>query len=247
MRHPFPFSVTGPLGYDAALGLVLLQSDETIEDEMRRLIPDTGVALYHSRVESAPEVTTETLGQMAHDLPAAAGRLPRPIHFDVVGYGCTSGTSVIGPERIAELVNQGCHTRHVTEPLSALVAACEYLGVSKLAFLSPYVEDVSSTLRGALAARGVDSPVFGSFDEAEETRVARIDGPSVIAAAKHLAGAGGVDAVFLSCTNLRSFGIIDQIEAETGLPVLSSNLVLGWHMFQLAGARTSGPGRLFAA
>jgi maleate isomerase len=119
--------------------------------------------------------------------------------------------------------------------------------VSKLAFLSPYVEDVSSTLRGALAERGVDSPVFGSFDEAEETRVARIDGPSVIAAAKHLAGAGGVDAVFLSCTNLRSFGIIDQIEAETGLPVLSSNLVLGWHMFQLAGARTSGPGRLFAA
>lgn len=247
MRQPIPFSLTGPLGHDAALGLVVLQSDETIEDEMRRLIPDSGVAIYHSRVESAPEVTSETLAQMAHDLPAAAGRLPRPIHFDVVGYGCTSGASVIGSDRVAALVHAGCHTRHVTDPLSALVAACDHLGVSKLAFLSPYVEEVSGTLRGALAARGVDSPVFGSFDEAEETRVARIDGPSVAAAARHLAGAGGVDAVFMSCTNLRSFGVIDEIEAATGLPVLSSNLVLGWHMFQLAGTRTTGPGRLFAA
>jgi len=145
---------------------------------------------------------------------------------------------------VAALVAAVCQTRHVTEPLSALVAACGHLGVSKLAFLSPYTETVSDTLRGALAARGVDSPVFGSFDEAEETRVARIDGASVMAAARHLARTGGAEALFLSCTNLRSFGVIDAIEAEIGLPVLSSNLVLGWHMFRLSGVQAQGPGTL---
>jgi len=244
MREPFPFSLAGPLGHDAALGLIVLQSDETIEDEFRRLVPDTGVSLYHSRVESGAEVTPETLARMAHDLPAAARRLPRPIHFDAVGYACTSGASVIGPEKVAALVAAVCQTRHVTEPLSALVAACGHLGVSKLAFLSPYTETVSDTLRGALAARGVESPVFGSFDEAEETRVARIDGASVMAAARHLARTGGAEALFLSCTNLRSFGVIDAIEAEIGLPVLSSNLVLGWHMFRLSGVQAQGPGTL---
>lgn len=238
----FDFTTVDP--YDARLGLIVLQSDETIEDEIGRLRPDR-VALYHSRVPSEPEVTTDTLAQMEQDLPAAAGQLPRPVRFDVVGYGCTSGTSVIGAQRIAELVSAGCDTARVTEPISALVAACGHLGLSRLAFLSPYVETVSDTLRGALAGQGVETPVFGSFDEAEETRVARIDGASIHAAARTLAGQGGVDGVFLSCTNLRTFDLIPAMEAEIGLPVLSSNQVLGWHMLRLAGKQANGPGRLF--
>ena len=46
-------------------------------------------------------------------------------------------------------------------------------------------------------------------------------------------GRGEVDAVFLSCTNLRTLDVIDEIEAELGLPVVSSNQALAWHMAQL--------------
>ena len=38
--------------------------------------------------------------------------------------------------------------------------------------------------------------------------------------------------------------VIDGLENALGLPVLSSNLVLGWHMGQLAGVAMHGPGRL---
>ena len=244
--YPYQFDP----GVDTApkLGLIALQSDETIENDFRRLIPDSGVSLFHSRVRSAPEVTRETLAQMEHDLPNAAAMMPAAAAFDVVGYGCTSGTSVIGPGRIAELVKEGCETKAVTEPLSALVAACAHLGIARIAFLSPYVEAVSATLRGALNDQGIATPVFGSFEEGEESKVVRIDGPSVIRAACELVEDAAVDAIFMSCTNLRTLDVIQIIEDKTGLPALSSNQVLAWHMMRLAGQtlRQPGYGRLLA-
>jgi len=245
----FPFGLGQPIGARANLGLIVLQSDETIEHDFRRLLPATGVALYVSRIPSAPEVTRETLAKMEAEMPRAAGLLPRPVRFDAVGYGCTSGTSVIGASRIADLVNQGCTTQAVTEPVSALLAVCAHLGVSRLALLSPYVAQVSDGLRAVLARGGVDTPVFGTFDEAEETRVARIDRESLIAAACALGSDPGCEALFLSCTNLRTLEAIESIEAAIGKPVLSSNQVLAWHMLALAGQDDpqTGFGRLLAA
>jgi maleate isomerase len=138
-------------------------------------------------------------------------------------------------ETVARLVAQGCKTPAVTEPVSALIAACRHLGIRRLALLSPYVEDVSATLRRVLAASGIETPVFGSFDEAREERVARIAPGSIVDAATTLAGQGGVDGIFMSCTNLRTLDVIDTIEAHTRLPVLSSNLVFAWHLARLAG------------
>ena len=248
MTRIFPFDLGPPIGNLASLGLIVLQADETIEHDFRRLLPARGVALYVSRIPSAPEVTRETLMMMEAQMPAAAGMLPHPVRFDAVGYGCTSGTSVIGAGRVAELIGAGCATRAVTEPVSALISACQSLGVTRLALLSPYVAAVSDGLRGVLAAAGIDTPVFGSFDEAEETRVARIDEPSLIKAACALAESSDCEALFMSCTNLRTLDVIAKIEAAIGKPVLSSNQVLAWHMQRLSGVHDplAGFGKLLS-
>ena len=226
------------------LGLIVLQPDETIEADFRRMLPED-LALYVSRIPSEPEVTTGNLGKMEAALPEAARLLPRAVSFNVVGYGCTSGASVIGADRVAGLVAQGCQTAAVTEPLTALVAAAGALGVSRLAMLSPYVAEVNTGLRNAMARKGLETPVFGSFDVAEEAKVARITAASVETAAFELAACGGVEALFLSCTNLRTLDLLPAIEERTGLPVLSSNQVLAWHMTRLAGrAMRPGFGRL---
>lgn len=237
----FGYELTGPIGSRATLGLIALQADETIEHDFRRLFPVDDVALYVSRVPSGLEVTGDTLAAMSRDLPAAAELMPRSVSFDVVGYGCTSGTSVIGAGRVAELVSGSCQTEKVTEPLSALIAACAALGVSRLSFLSPYIESVSSSLRDALQLSGISCPVFGSFDEAEEARVARIDPPSIVSAAIELGRSADTDAVFLSCTNLRTLDVLAEIEEALGKPALSSNQVLAWHMARLSGISLTPP------
>ncbi|KMK66174.1 Asp/Glu racemase [Puniceibacterium sp. IMCC21224] len=230
---------------ETRIGLIVLQSDESLEHDMRRLIPSR-VNLLVSRVPSGDEVTETTLGRMATDLPAAAALLPKAQDFAVVGYGCTSGAAVIGPSEVARLVQSGAPARQVTNPVTALLAACNVLGIRKLGVLSPYVATVSDRLRSVLAADGIATPVFGSFNEAVEARVVRIAPASVIAAATTLAAQGDIDGLFLSCTNLRTLNVIPELEDRTDLPVLSSNQVLGWHLMRCAqiGDRFQGLGRL---
>lgn len=238
--YPYDSVDVGP-----SLGLVVLQVDETIEGDMRSLL---GAAqLYVSRVPSDARVTRETLAEMAAHLGTAASLLPPAADLAAVAYGCTSGAAQIGPEQIARLVRQGRQVRAVTDPVSALVAACAHLGLRRLALLSPYVEAVSEHLRNVLEAQGIATPVFGTFAEAEEAKVVRIAPGAIINAAVDLCSGSHVDALFLSCTNLRTLPVIDRLEGQLGLPVLSSNLVLGWHMAQLAGMPVAGPGRLLAS
>jgi maleate isomerase len=236
----YSYKLSGPIGKSATIGLVVLQTDESIEHDFRRIFSDRDIALYVTRVPSGTEVSGETLASMSDNLPAAASLLPRSLEFDVVGYGCTSGSAVIGTDKIAQLVKSTCKTKHVTDPLSSLVEMCEARGVKNLGLLSPYVASVSQTLRGVLDARGIATPAFGSFDEAEEAKVARISQASIRYAAIEIGRSRLVDGVFLSCTNLRTLDVIPEIEAELGKPVFSSNQVLAWNMARLAGIET-GP------
>ncbi|MEC7761777.1 MAG: Asp/Glu racemase [Pseudomonadota bacterium] len=239
----FPFDPVET--FPTQLGLIVLQSDETIEQDFRRLFGPE-VDLQFSRIASGADVTPETLAAMEGDLGASAELLCPWTRFGAIGYGCTSGTAQIGRARVAELVSGAAQTGAVTEPVSALLAACEALGIRRIAFLSPYLAEVSDRICEVLAQDGVETPLFGSFNVATEARVARISPASIMAAARQLVEPGGVDALFLSCTNLRALGIIDALEAELDMPVLSSNLVLAWHMARLAGVPLAPgtPGRL---
>ena len=229
------------------IGVIALQSDMRIESDFRRLIP-MEVDVFVSRLPSGEDVTPDSLAEMFGHLTAAARLFPRSAAFRAVGYGCTSGTATIGLERIASLVQAGTTTGAVSEPVSALIAACRHLNVRSLAILSPYIETVSARLRHVLQEHGIAAPAFGSFDEAEEARVVRIDPASVQASALDLAEGQAVDAVFLSCTNLNTLDVIAPLEAQLNRPVLSSNQVLAWHLLRLAQAPmpADGPGQLWA-
>ncbi|MBY4891623.1 Asp/Glu racemase [Rhodobacteraceae bacterium N5(2021)] len=221
------------------LGMVVLQSDETLEADLGRLLPQRAELLV-TRIPSSDTVSCDSLGEMARDLTAAASLLPRGAKLAVVGFGCTSGTAQIGAGRIAQLTRAGVETQAVTDPVSALIAACRQLGLSRLALVSPYVEEVSTRLMDVLAEAGIEIAAFASFNEANEARVVRIAPGAIVDAARATVAQAPCDAVFLSCTNLRTLDVIAPIEAELGLPVLSSNLVLAWHMAHLAGLKAAG-------
>ncbi len=232
-------------GFGAALGLIVLSTDETMEPELASVFGPAKAAVYHSRIPFEEEVTPDTLARMALDLPQVAGMLSQNVDFGAIGYGCTSGATVIGPERIAALVN-GVHADvPVTNPISAVVAACHALNAKKIGFLTPYVADVSAMMRKLLESEGFEIAEFLSFEEIRDSVVARISEASTLEAMKAL-GESDCDVVFASCTNLRAFGVIEEAEAAIGRPVISSNSALAWHMAKLAGRQVDGPGALFS-
>lgn len=230
----FTYTLKPELDQAATLGLIVLKADETIELDFRRLLPPD-VALHVSRVESDAAVTPESLIKMKDRITGAAALLPDASAFNSVGYACTSGTTIIGADTVAARIKAGCTTQATTNPVDALVAKCARLHVSQLAILSPYVASVSDALRALLADYGIQTPLIGSFNQADEASVVRIDQPSIINAATALCAAGNVDALFISCTNLRALEAIKPIQQATGLPVLTSNTVLAWHMLHQAG------------
>lgn len=222
-------------GAAATLGLIVLQVDETIEGEVRRLLPQPDIALHVTRLPSGADLTRDSIAAMEADLPRAASLLPERPRYDAVAYACTSGATLLGRARVAELVRQGRAADLVLDPLGAVIADCEMRGITRLAMVSPYTADIGQPVAEALGAAGIAIVRATHMGEAVEANVARIARASVVEAARRVAAEGGIDGLFLSCTNLRTLDLIDDLEADLGLPVLSSNLSLARALARAAG------------
>lgn len=241
------FDTDEGIGTRATMGVIVLETDETLEPEFSRMMALEGVALYHSRIPMVPEVRPDTLAKMENDLPASARLLPPSLDFDVIGYGCTSASTVIGSENVARAIQTVFPGALVSDPLAAIIAAGRELGATRLGFITPYVPEVSARMCQRLVDAGFEITGFGSFEEGNDRVVARITEAAIVRAAEQIAATASCDAIVISCTNLRSLGILGEIEEKIGLPVITSNQALAWHMLRLARVRDPLPhfGRLF--
>jgi maleate isomerase len=246
-RTHMPFKLDGGIAHRARIGLIVLASDHTIEHEFREIYRIDGVALYESRIHNSPEINATTLAEMERGLAGATDVLLPGVPFDVVAYGCTSGTVVIGEETVFKRIREARPGVACTTPITAAIAGLKKLGAGRIALLTPYVEEVNQMLRRFIEARGVAVPVMGSFNHENDNEVARITQDSIKDAIRALMREPGVEGVFVSCTSLRVASIVEELEAELGKPVTSSNHALAWHCLRLAGVDDAVPGygRLF--
>jgi maleate isomerase len=242
-----PFETDRGIGSRAALGLLVLETDQTIEDEFRAVWPDRGVALYAARLHNDSRITPETLLEMRGLIAPTTRLLPAAVDLSVVAFACTSGSLVIGESRVAELVRGVRPRTRVTDPVTAAIAALRATGVERVALLTPYVREINLRLRAALIERGLRIPAMGSFNEPDDDVVARISERSLLDAIVRIGSSPTCDGVFVSCTSLRVVRIAERAEALIGKPVTSSNHALAWHMLRLAGVedRIDGFGRLY--
>jgi maleate isomerase len=237
-KENLPFTTDNGVGTQANLGLLVLRTDQTIEDEFRFALPASGVGLYGARLYSDVEITPANLLKMSDEIPGTTGLLP-DVKFDVIGFGCTSGALVIGDDTIADRVHERRPGVKVTNPVAAASAALASLGVTKVALVTPYLPQINHNLRASLMARGMDIPVMGSFNEPDDNLVARITPEAIEQAILDLGQSPECDAVFVSCTSLRVARLVESVESKLGKPVTSSNHALAWHMLRLAGV--TGP------
>lgn len=243
------FETDAGLGQKARIGLIVLQTDQTIEHEFAQMMQGRGIALYHARIPNAMEVSPETLRQMQLDLPATAALLPASFGFDAVGYACTSGATMIGEQRVDEVIRAVHPQAGTSNPITACKAALSALGLRRIALVTPYPPEVTLEMQANLRAAGFDTTAVASFDQSDDFTVARITADSILNAATLVGARPEVDGVFVSCTSLRALGILEEAEARIGKPVIASNQVLAWHLARLAGVtdRWQGFGRLCAS
>lgn len=241
------FTADKGAGERARIGLLVLESDQTLEWEFRKLTDLPGISVYHSRLANDATVTKETLAKMEHELPIAAQLIPNYLELSSIGYGCTSASTIIGEERVGEIFND-CHPGiPSTNPLSAAKAALKTMGVQRLALLTPYSPDVTTAMQTEFNAAGIEVTLIGSFYEESDIVVGKIDPQSILDATLKLGQNDKCDGVFISCTSLRAADIIQEAEDKLGKPVTASNHALAWHLLRLAAINDhlDGFGRLF--
>jgi maleate isomerase len=241
------FSLDEGIARRAAIGLVVLATDHTIEHEWRKLLALDGVAFYESRVANSADISAETLAEMEGRIADGVALILPGERLDVVAFGCTSASMVIGEDTVFERIHEVRPSVACTTPITAARAALDALGLRRIALLTPYVRSINDAMRDYLGARGVDVVRMGSFEHGNDNEVAQIDADSLRRAVLALGRRDDVEAVFVSCTSLRLAEAAADIENELGKPVTSSNHAMAWHALRLAGVRDALPqfGRLF--
>jgi maleate isomerase len=243
-----PFQTDSGIASRARIGLIVLATDFTIEHEWRKIItPLAGVALYQSRILNDAQITPETLRAMEPRIASATDVILPGGELDVVAYGCTSASMAIGEEKVFQRIREVRPGAKGTTPITAAFAAFRAFGAKRIGVLTPYRADVNRIVASYIQARGFEVPVFGSFNEQDDSIVARITPESIRSGVRRLLDTAKVDCIFVSCTSVRLAEAACDIEAETGVPITSSNHAMAWHALRLAGVSDALPqwGRLF--
>ncbi|QJT09974.1 ectoine utilization protein EutA [Oceanidesulfovibrio marinus] len=245
-----------PIAFDdessfTRLGLILLATDMTTEQDfalMARICGGDRLRLHATRVAYANPVTPENLRAMGPRLGQAAGLLAPVMPLKAVYFSCTSGSAVIGDDVVAAAVQNampaadGQPAPKAVTPLTAATAACSALGVSRLCMLTPYTEDSTKAVVGYFVDHGVEASHVSYLGLGDDRDMARITTDSLVQAAKEaVARSAGPapQALFISCTALRSMQTAAQIEQKIGIPVITSNQAAAWYSFKTAGIDTS--------
>jgi maleate isomerase len=247
-RSHLPHALDNGLGTRARIGLVVLATDQTIEHEWRLIFRGLdGVALYQSRIWNDPQITPQSLARMESKLADSAAVIMPGLPLASLAFGCTSATMVIGEEGVFARLREARPEAKPTTPVTAAFAAFRAFAAQRLAVLTPYRADVNQVVRRYVEASGFEVPVFGSFDEEDDHRAARISVASIRDAAVELGRDPRVDAVFVACTSLRVAEVAAEIEDAVGKPVTSSSHAMAWHALRLAAIDDPLPrwGRLF--
>ncbi len=238
-------------GWRGRIGLVVPSSNTTMESELVRMLP-RGISVHTSRMIQIL-VTEDELMRMADSAMRAAKELASA-DVDVIVYGCTSGSFSQGEawnEEFTQKLIEGVGKPVVTAS-TAVHQALVALGMNKICLVTPYSEETNQRARiwleslGLKVAKTVELVKSTSSQPISDLEIGRIAPEEVYTKVKKEYPPGS-DGIFISCTNVRTFEIIDVLEADLGIAVVTSNQASMWAALKVIGCRDliDGLGKLF--
>lgn len=220
---------------------VVAPFDFALDRELWRWMPDE-ISLHLTRTPYVPVEVSLDLARLVseHETLGDAVRTLNAIAPEVVAYACTSGSfvgGVAGERAMCEAMTRAGAVPSVTTS-GALLDALKELGVNRLALVTPYTVSVTLALEEYLSEAGIT--VTGRAFMGLTRHIWKVPYRDVVDMARRAVRAPA-DALFISCTNLPTYDVIPQLEAELRMPVISANQVTMWAALRHLGTRAVGP------
>lgn len=243
--------MTFPTRGRARIGVLVPFTNINLEPDLLLLAPP-GVSVHVTRLGGYDEDEVPDEDQMAG---LGAANMDEPLALlqgaypDVILYGCTSATLAHGPSfdrDLATRIKTHSSAKTVTAA-GALVHALNTKEITRIGFASPYVPSLNDRAIGFLADEGIQTVARAEVDAALGNAGQGALTPDQVFALGKRADSPDAQAIVLSCTDMRSVEVIDQLEQTIGKPVITSNQAMMFQTLQMLNITDApaGYGQLF--
>lgn len=231
-----------PYGYRAKVGLVVVGPNLNPTPEICRMLPDY-VQVRETRIHMEPVVNIEECSKLSSPLAEATSLLVEGMISPILGnksaiaFACTAGSLVGGPGWDKNEV-QAMESRSRGIPCTTTATAAEeamrFMGFKKIVIAGPYIQEINERFRifyddsgfKVLKVLGLGIEDLYEMGATKPSQAYQIAMEAVVPEA---------DGIFISCTNFRCSDVIEEIENDSGKPVVTSNQATAWHLLKMLG------------
>jgi maleate isomerase len=213
------------------IGLIVPSLNVTIEPEFNAYAPPD-VSVHATRL-LLPKGDKEHLAQMAADTEPACDLLSTA-KVSVIAYACTTGSLINGIEwenNLAKRMESRVRVPAVTTA-SAVISALKILGLSKVAVGTPYIDEVNAAEKKFLEESDIAVTQIRGLGYVDGEALHREPPETALKLAQSV-DSNEAEGIFLSCTDLKTFTMIEKIEKSLGKPVVSSNSATLWKCLEV--------------
>lgn len=224
-------------GDRARLGILLPSGNYIAEAEIPAMLP-AGIGHHVTRLALRGSSSQELLAMLSRLEEGA--KLVADAKVDRIAFHCTA-VSTFAPDMAGSIVQriEAATGVRAFSTADALLAACATLRARRILLVTPYLAAVHQREVAFLEAQGL-SVVGGAWMDIDtNTEMGRLTPAAILSFATEQAT--DADACLLSCTAIRSAGIIAALERRLGMPVLTSNQAMVWYALGQLGVEAASP------
>jgi len=216
-------------------GLIIPSSNTTMEPEFWSMA--LGWATVHVSRMRLQNITIDALKRMEEQMLDAAARLT-DAGVNIIGYGCTSGSLYKGKDHSQEIEKKIKEMTGIpaVATAQAVVEALDSLDIRRVSVATPYTEEINELEKKFLELHKIDVLRIKGLCVVDNNEIGSKDLIYAYELAKEVY-VPEANGVFISCTNFRTIEVIDQLEKELGIPVVSSNSATFWAMMKKSGVK----------
>lgn len=245
------------LPHRADICCIQLPSDYVLEQEgpiLIRLFPGVTIRMVKMDYDNNATICSSTFIKCLEN-----GELSKKASYlesnkyntnTVIGIACTSMSFILGPTAIRKELKYGFPSALPTDMFEAQVEALKVFRVSRVALLTPYIEEVSKKNALMLSSEANVQVVSRyTMNLSHDYMTTNVSLDTIIQHVLNI-NCSSAQIIVIGCSAFRICepGLITELERIVGKPVITSTQAYLWWMLRMAGVkdRIDGYGTLFS-